>query len=98
MSDRKKNTSKKEVKKNQESKIDYDEKLDSESGSEELKENPVDEEKKEASLESLQEQLEQLQEYSKENLDKAIRAQAEMENMRKRTIRDVENAHKYALE
>ena len=98
MSDRKKNTSQKEVKKNQESKIDYDEKLDSESGSEELKENPVDEEKKEASIESLQEQLEQLQEYSKENLDKAIRAQAEMENLRKRTTRDVENAHKYALE
>ena len=98
MSDRKKNTSQKEVKKNQESEIDYDEKLDSESGSEELKENPVDEEKKEASIESLQEQLEQLQEYSKENLDKAIRAQAEMENLRKRTTRDVENAHKYALE
>ena len=46
MSDRKKNTSQKKVKKNQESEIDYDEKLDSESGSEELKENIVDEEKK----------------------------------------------------
>ena len=45
-----------------------------------MKENPVDEEKKEASIESLQEQLEKLQEQSKENLDKAIRAQAEMEN------------------
>ena len=31
-------------------------------------------------------------------LDKAVRAQAEMENLRKRTARDVENAHKYALE
>ena len=91
MSDQKKNTSHKKVKKNQESEIDYDEKLDSESGSEELKENPVDEEKKEASIESLQEQLEKLQEQSKENLDKAIRAQAEMENLRKRTTRDVEN-------
>ena len=44
MSDRKKNTSHKKVKKNQESEIDYDEKLDIESGSEELKENAVDEE------------------------------------------------------
>ena len=98
MSDRKKNTSQKKVKKNQESEIDYDEKLDSESASEELKENIADEEKKEASIESLQEQLEILRGQSKENLDKAIRAQAEMENLRKRTTRDVENAHKYALE
>ena len=85
MSDRKKNTSQKKVKRNQESEtIDnvMERFLDSESGSEELKENPVDEEKKEASIESLQEQLEKLQEQSKENLDKAIRAQAEMENLR----------------
>ena len=32
------------------------------------------------------------------NLDKALRAQAELDNMRKRTARDIENAHKYALE
>ena len=30
--------------------------------------------------------------------DQALRAQAELENVRKRTARDVENAHKYALE
>ena len=63
-----------------------------------MKENIADEEKKEASIESLQEQLEILRGQSKENMDKAIRAQAEMENLRKRTTRDVENAHKYALE
>ena len=39
-----------------------------------------------------------LQDESKSNLDKAVRAQAEMENLRKRTVRDIENAHKYALE
>ncbi|MBF2760258.1 MAG: nucleotide exchange factor GrpE [Ectothiorhodospiraceae bacterium AqS1] len=30
--------------------------------------------------------------------DQALRAQAELENVRKRTARDIENAHKYALE
>jgi molecular chaperone GrpE len=30
--------------------------------------------------------------------DQALRAQAEMENVRRRAARDVENAHKYALE
>jgi len=35
---------------------------------------------------------------AEENLDKAIRAQAELENIRRRAERDLENAHKYALE
>ena len=35
---------------------------------------------------------------SQKNKDLALRAQAEMDNLRKRTARDVENAHKYALE
>ena len=30
--------------------------------------------------------------------DQALRAQAEMENVRRRAVRDVENAHKYALD
>jgi molecular chaperone GrpE len=30
--------------------------------------------------------------------DQALRAQAEMENLRRRSVRDVENAHKFALE
>ena len=33
-----------------------------------------------------------------DNLDKALRAQAELDNVRKRTARDIESAHKYALE
>ena len=35
---------------------------------------------------------------ARENLDRALRVQAEMENLRKRSERDLENAHKYALE
>jgi len=35
---------------------------------------------------------------ARERLELAQRTQAEMDNLRKRTLRDVENAHKYALE
>lgn len=43
-------------------------------------------------------QLEEAQARAQENWDKLLRTQAEMENLRKRTARDVENARKYALE
>lgn len=49
-------------------------------------------------IESLQHQLEKEKERSQSNLDAALRAQAEMENLRKRTTRDIENAHKFALD
>lgn len=49
-------------------------------------------------LDALNQELEILRQKVSENLDKALRAQAEMENLRKRTARDIENAHKYALE
>ena len=35
---------------------------------------------------------------ARESLERALRAQAELENFRRRTERDLENAHKYALE
>lgn len=41
---------------------------------------------------------ERLKIETKENIDKAMRAAAELDNIRKRTSRDIENAHKYALE
>ena len=34
----------------------------------------------------------------RDSIDKAVRATAELDNIRKRTTRDIENAHKYALE
>ncbi len=52
----------------------------------------------EITIESLTEQIEALKASAADNLDKAVRAQAELDNVRKRTIRDVENAHKYALD
>ncbi len=49
-------------------------------------------------LDVLNNQIAALEQQSSDNQDKAMRAQAELENVRKRTSRDVENAHKYALE
>lgn len=52
----------------------------------------------EISLEMLQKQLKQAEKKATENWDKAVRAQAEMQNLQRRTQKDLENAHKYALE
>ncbi len=45
-----------------------------------------------------QDELSMLQAKAGENWDKYLRAAAELENVRKRAARDVENAHKFALE
>jgi len=50
------------------------------------------------SFESLQAQLAEAEAKSQDNLDKAIRAQAELENVRRRSLRDLENAHKFGLD
>ncbi|EHQ52414.1 MULTISPECIES: nucleotide exchange factor GrpE [Ectothiorhodospira] len=47
---------------------------------------------------ALLKQLEDAQKQAQDHWDKLVRAQAELENLRKRMSRDVENAHKYALE
>ena len=49
-------------------------------------------------IETLKSHLEKEKEQAQANLEIALRAQAEMENLRKRTARDIENAHKYALD
>ncbi|MGR8933746.1 MAG: nucleotide exchange factor GrpE [Gammaproteobacteria bacterium] len=50
------------------------------------------------SLADLQKQLNDAQLKAQENWDKAVRAQAEMENIKRRAMKDLENAHKFALE
>ncbi|NKB38419.1 MAG: nucleotide exchange factor GrpE [Gammaproteobacteria bacterium] len=45
-----------------------------------------------------EQEIELLKKQLQESQDKAVRAQAELDNVRKRTLRDVENAHKYALD
>lgn len=44
------------------------------------------------------EALEKAQAESEENLNRYMRLAAEMENLRKRTMRDVEHAHKFGIE
>ena len=98
MSDKKKDIVEDETDDNQEQELERQEKIDDEFDVEVAAENSENMESKEVDVEFLQRQLEKLQEQSKVSLDKVVRAQAEMENLRKRAARDVENAHKYALE
>ena len=51
-----------------------------------------------AELLKLQAQLEQAEEKAAKHWDELLRAKADLENTRKRLERDVENAHKYAVE
>ena len=52
----------------------------------------------EITIESLLEQIEALKTSAADSQERAIRAQAELDNVRKRTSRDIENAHKYSLD
>ena len=51
----------------------------------------------ELTVEELQQALTQVEQKAQENWDKAVRAQAEMENLKRRTQKDLEDAHKFAL-
>lgn len=52
----------------------------------------------EISVEEWAKKLEQAEQKANENWDRAVRIQAEMENLKKRTQKDLESAHKFALE
>lgn len=54
-------------------------------------------ESSEISIESLQQQLAQAQQQATGNLDKALRVQAEMENLKKRVQKDLDDERKYGL-
>lgn len=70
---------------------------------EEIVENPTPETEAQAELpkpsyEELEQMLSAAQAKAEENWNLALRAQAEADNVRRRAERDVESAHKYALE
>ena len=52
----------------------------------------------EPTVEELQTKLAEAEQKAQENWDKAVITVAEMDNLRKRTQRDLESAHKFALE
>ena len=49
-------------------------------------------------IDDLATQLEEAQQSAKDNWDKLLRSQAEMENLKRRTSKDLENAHKFVLD
>ena len=78
-----------------------------EAENEEVKIEAADQEQEEADdakgqvpdeVAGLLQENERLKMEVQESADKAVRATAELDNIRKRTSRDIENAHKYALE
>lgn len=48
-------------------------------------------------IQELQQELAAAEQKAQENWDKAVRTLAEMDNLKKRTQKDIEDAHKYAL-
>jgi len=68
-----------------------------ESSADEIVEGTV-EEIKEVTVESLQAELEQAAEQALKFKDVALRAEAEMQNVQRRAIKDLEKAHKYGSE
>ena len=54
-------------------------------------------EEHEYTVEELKQELEATKQKAHEAWDKAVRTQAEMENLKRRTQKDVEDAHKFAL-
>lgn len=72
---------------NQEVEAEIDEtSAESEAGNEEM------------TVEALQAKLEEVQAKADENWDQLVRSKADMENIRRRSERDLANAHKFALE
>lgn len=75
--------------------------IETESLKDEVVESDVDTEETESeeiSIESLQTELEEAEAKAEDNLDQLVRTRAEMENIRRRSERDLVNAHKYAVE
>ena len=53
---------------------------------------------KQLTVEELMEKLEQAEQKAMDNWDQLLRTKAEMDNLRRRTQKDLESAHKFALE
>jgi len=69
--------------------------VEAETNDEDLQHTEVGEH--EYTIEELKQELEEAKQKAHESWDKAVRTQAEMENLRRRTQKDLEDAHKFAL-
>lgn len=77
-----------------------DEEIDEQAATDEVSEAEVDagEQVADTDAEAELSELEQAEAKADENWDRYLRTAAELENVRKRAARDVENAHRFALE
>ncbi len=64
----------------------------------EAQESPSPEEQEAAAAAGEADRIQELEALAEERRDQALRAQAELENQRRRFERELENAHKYAME
>jgi molecular chaperone GrpE len=69
--------------------------IENETVNEELPHTEVGEH--EYTIDELKKELEEAKQKAHDNWDKAVRTQAEMENLKRRTQKDLEDAHKFAL-
>ncbi len=74
------------------------ERPEEEEGSSETAEADTEAAEEAVAADSADDPLAELQAQADEHWDKYLRAAAELENVRKRAARDVENAHKFAIE
>ncbi len=75
-----------------------EEALETQDEAEEINESVEVECSPEEALEKATDEIQRLTEYAEEMKDEALRAKAEMENIRKRAERDVQNARKFGIE
>ncbi|MEJ6559104.1 MAG: nucleotide exchange factor GrpE [Candidatus Thioglobus sp.] len=73
-------------------------KQDQDESVEKIEDENIETTTQEPQADDLQTQLEEAQQSTKDNWDKLLRAQAEMENLKRRNAKDLENAHKFALD
>ncbi|MBT3276850.1 nucleotide exchange factor GrpE [Candidatus Thioglobus sp.] len=73
-------------------------KQDQDESVEKIEDENIETTEQESPEDDLETQLAAAQQSAKDNWDKVLRAQAEMENLKRRNAKDLENAHKFALD
>ena len=77
---------------------DNNETIENENTEDSVQDDEAKLESPEKNADSLEAQLEAAQAKASENWEHYLRAKAEMDNLRRRSVKDVENAHKYGTE
>jgi molecular chaperone GrpE len=78
--------------------MEDDNNSDASVSSEDQKKKQIEEQQETEPILTLEEELEKEKEKASENYDQMLRLQAEIENIRKRTLKDIENASRGSIE